>query len=85
MSKRKKDISKKNTAKEPSALYKRNLRIFSSFEEQQKYELIEMAKLKPEEILLQLRKFINIAFGMEGYDSQKLPKKHSIKIISGSK
>ena len=55
--------------------------IFNSFEELKAYELNEMAKLSSIEILTQLRKFINIAYGMQGYDPNKLPIKHTIKII----
>jgi hypothetical protein len=56
------------------------IKIFNSFEEQEAYELKEMAKLSAIEILAQLRKLINIAYGMHGYNPNKLPTKHAIKI-----
>lgn len=59
----------------------RKIRVFHSFEEQEEYETSEMSKLTPVEILQQLRKFINIAYGLKGYDPNNLPKKHSIKIL----
>jgi hypothetical protein len=55
--------------------------VFHSFEEQEEYEISEMSKLTSIEILQQLRKFINIAYGLKGYDPNNLPKKHSIKIL----
>lgn len=39
-----------------------------------------MAALNSEQILQQLRKFINIAYAMHGYDPNNLPQSHSIKI-----
>jgi len=81
MAKKKKEKPKE--VNEPIATYgKRPIHIFNSFEEQADYELKQMAALSPEQILQQLRKFINIAYGMHGYDPNNLPKKHSIKIIS---
>ena len=75
----KKDTNKVN---EPAAAYhKKQIQIFNSFEEQEAYELKKMAGLSPIEILQQLRQFINIAYGMHGYDPNNLPTKHSIKII----
>lgn len=56
---------------------------FNSFEEQAAFELKQLTKLSGIDILIQLRKFINIAYAMHGYNPDKLPKKHSIKIISG--
>lgn len=56
---------------------------FDSFEELSKYELQQMAQLNGIEILKQLRKLINTAYGMHGYNPDKLPQKHTIKIISG--
>jgi hypothetical protein len=58
------------------------IKIFNSFEEQAEYELEQMAKLSSTEILLHLRKLINLAYGMHGFNLDNLPKKHSIKIIS---
>ena len=59
-----------------------HVRVFNSFEEQASYELSQLAALSSEQILQQLRKFINIAYGMHGYNPDKLPKKHFVKIIS---
>ena len=74
---------KPTTVAEPNVAYgKRKVHIFKSFEEQEQYELTEMAALSSSEILEQLRRFINIAYGMHGYNPDNLPKKHSIKIIS---
>lgn len=76
-----KDESKVN---EPLAVFKTSrIKIFNSFDEQAAYELKEMATLSSVQILQQLRKFINIAYGMHGYNPDSLPKKHFIKIISG--
>ncbi len=67
---------------EPSVAYgKRSIHIFESFEDQANYELQEMAKLTSEQILQQLRKFINVAYAMHGYSTDHLPDKHCIKII----
>jgi hypothetical protein len=64
----------KKKLKEPEVAYEsRKIRVFHSFE--------EMSKLTSIEILQQLRKFINIAYGLKGYDPNNLPKKHSIKIL----
>jgi hypothetical protein len=82
---KKKRANKMGKAEEPGTGYKRPFKIYSSFEEQNENELEEMARLKPEELLLQLRKFINIAYGMHGYNPNDLPKKHSIKIIKGER
>lgn len=74
---------KKQKVNEPLATYKsKGIRIFNSFEEQAEYELQQMAVLSPEQILKQLRQFINIAYGMHGYDPENLPKKHFVKIIT---
>lgn len=80
MTKRK---SKKiNELNEPVAGYRTGkVAVFKSFEEQEEYELKQMAALTPAQLLEQLRKFINIAYGMHGYDPGKLPLKHSIRII----
>ncbi len=72
----------KNKVNEDAFLYKREIRFFNSFEEQAEYELFEMAKLTPIERLMQMRKFINIAYAMHGYNPSKLPSKHKIKIIT---
>ena len=59
-----------------------HIQIFKSFQEQEAYELKQMASLSSVQILQQMRKCINIAYGMHGYDPDNLPKKHFIKIIS---
>lgn len=71
----------KNEMNEPAVEYGREIYFFNSFKEQEDYELKQMALLSPIEILQQLRQFINVAYGMHGYDAKKLPKKHTIKII----
>ena len=76
---------KQNQANEPQSAYSRPFKIFNSFEEQQEYELNEMAKLTGEEILKQMRQMINVAYGMHGYDPKNLPKKHDIVIIQPDK
>ena len=73
--------SGKPKVNEPLSAYGRPMRIFKSFEEQEAYELKQMAALSSEQILQQLRKFINIAYAMHGYDPNNLPKKHFIKIV----
>jgi hypothetical protein len=78
----KKKTVKSKEVNEPTAIYdERKIHIFNSFEEQAEYELKQMAALSSEQILQQLRKFINIAYGMHGYDPDKLPQKHIIKIV----
>jgi hypothetical protein len=82
MSKRK---LKNNQVNEPIAEYKsREIKFFGSFEEQEEYELKQMALLSSQEILEQMRKSINIAYGMHGYDPENLPKVHTVRIIKGS-
>lgn len=78
-----KNNNKPKEVKEPiSSLKKSNIKIFHSFEEQEEHELQQMAKLSPEEVLIHLRKLINLAYGMHGYNPNNLPKKHFIRIIS---
>jgi hypothetical protein len=60
------------------------IRFFKSFEELNDFELQEMASLSPEKILQDLRNFINTAYGMHGYNPDKLPTIHTIKIIQKS-
>lgn len=73
---------KNETVEEPIASYAtRSIRVFSSHEEQAHYELEQMAKFSSIEILQQMRKLINLAYGMHGFDSSKLPQQHTIKII----
>ncbi len=71
-----------NEVNEPQAFIKREIRIFASFEEQEEFERKQMQQLSPEERLMQMRQFINIAYGMHGYNPDNLPKKHTVKIIS---
>ena len=74
-------MSKKKSNSE-NGLYENNrIKIFNSFEEQAAYELQAMSELSPEQILQQMRMFINTAFAMHGYDPENLPEKHSVKII----
>lgn len=40
-----------------------------------------MASLNSTEILQQLRNLINLAYGMHGYNPNKLPKQHTITNI----
>lgn len=73
---------KKNTkVGEPLETYSRTLQVFNSFEEMQNHELNEMASLSSIEILSQLRKLINLSYGMHGYNPDKLPKQHIISNI----
>ena len=83
MSKRKpKKTDKVNEVNEPAAEYMADkVVVFNSFQEQEEYELKKMAELSSVQVLEQLRKFINIAYGMHGYNPENLPLKHSIRII----
>ena len=73
--------SKKKVVKEPKTVYKKSsFRIFHSFEEQAQYELEKMATRTGIESLRLLRRCINVAFMMHGYNPAKLPKKHKLKI-----
>ena len=84
--KNKKEIKREveqSLAKEPTGVYtKKSLRFYNSFEEQEQDELLHLASLSPIEVLRDMRRFINTAYGMHGFDPNNLPKKHSIKIIS---
>ena len=74
--------SKKITkASEPIIPYTRTITVFNSFEEQELHELTEMASLNSTEILQQLRRLINLAYGMHGYNPNNLPKQHTITNI----
>jgi hypothetical protein len=79
--KEKKDPTKINEPVAP-AYKSREIRIFNSVEEQETYELQQMAALSPLEILQQLRSFINHAYSMHGYDPDKLPLIHKIQIVT---
>lgn len=73
---------KNSIVSEPAVDYKkRELRFFNSFKEQEEYELEQMAQFSSEEILQQMRQLINLSYGMHGYNPDKLPQKHSIRII----
>ena len=81
----KKEEIKENSqeAQEPSINYgKRTIRIYKSFEEQAEEELKYMASLSPLETLMEMRKMINLAYGLHGFDPNNIPKKHSIKLVS---
>ena len=58
------------------------IKIFKSFKEQEEFELQQMASLNPLQILEHLRKFINIAYGMHGFNPNNLPSKHTIRILT---
>jgi hypothetical protein len=60
---------------------KKSIVIFKSFEEQEEYNRVQMAKLSPLERLQQLRKMINVAYGMYGYNPDNLPTKHKLTIL----
>jgi hypothetical protein len=71
-----------NELNEPNIGYG-NFSFYQSFEEQETASLHAMALLTPLERLQQLRKLINTAYGMHGFNPNKLPQRHSIKIILG--
>lgn len=60
---------------------KRKLTFFNSHEDKNLHDLKSMLELSPEERLLQLRADINLAYGMHGFDSEKLPTKHFLTFI----
>lgn len=72
-----------NKVNEPLASFteKKSIVIFKSFEEQEDYNRAQMAKLTPLERMQHLRKMINLAYGMYGYDPNNLPTKHKITIL----
>ncbi len=70
-----------NELNEPSFNYQREFHVFDSFEEQAAFERRQMQELSPVERLRQLRQFINIAYGMHGYDPNNLPTIHTVRII----
>ena len=81
--KKEKDDDKPNKVDEPEIVYgKKSLRIYNSFEEQREDELKYMASLTPTERLMEMRKLINLAYGLHGFDPANLPEKHTIKIVS---
>ncbi len=71
----------KNEVNESAVGYGSNLVFFNSFAEMNEYDREQMALLSPEECLKQLRQLINLAYGMHGYNPNKLPKTHNIKVI----
>ncbi len=58
---------------------KSSIKLFSSFKEQELFELNEMSKLSSKEILAQLRKLINLAYGMK--QTLSPPTQHKISNI----
>ncbi len=76
-----KESENENQINEPAVPYSMNIKIFHSFEEQEEFDRKEMAMLTPIQRLQHLRTFINIAYGMHGYNPNNLPTKHSIEII----
>lgn len=78
-----KTSDKENELKDSLSPYteKKSVVIFKSFEEQEEYNRAQMAKLTPLERLQHLRKMINVAYGMFGYDPDNLPTKHKITIL----
>jgi hypothetical protein len=77
---------KPEVVNEPQATNtKREFLVFHSFEEANHYERQSMAQLTSKECMIRLRKFINLAYGMNGYDPSNLPKKRDIHIIDYSK
>ncbi|MDQ3110136.1 MAG: hypothetical protein M3R17_09590 [Bacteroidota bacterium] len=82
MAKRKQKKDEPNEVNEPATEYNaRNIIFFNSFEEQEEYELKQMASYSSLQILEQLRQSINIAYGMHGYNPEKLPQIHNVRII----
>ncbi len=63
----------------------KTIRIFESFEDQNNYEREQMAKLTPIELLQNLRRYINIAYGMHGFDPENLPVKHTLTFYKNNK
>jgi hypothetical protein len=79
------DKNSSQEVNEPAAEYRhRSFTFFNSFEEQEEYELKQMSLLSPVEILQQLRRFVNTAYGMHGYDPEKLPQIHTVRIVKAS-
>ena len=77
------DHKEPNKINEPLIKYGTSqVKIFKSSKEQEEFEIKQMASLSSLEILQQLRKFINVAYGMHGYDPNNLPSKHTIKILT---
>jgi len=60
---------------------KRTITFYNSFEEQEDDSRKQLAMLSSSELLLALRKIINMNFRLTGFDIDNLPKKHTIKII----
>lgn len=78
-----KTSEEENKVNEPLSSFseKKSILIFKSFEEQEDYNRAQMAKLTPLERLQNLRKMINLAYGMYGFDPNNLPTKHKITIL----
>lgn len=60
---------------------KRSIKFYNSFEEQEEDSRSQLAMLSSSELMIALRKLINMNFGMSGFNINNLPKKHTIKII----
>lgn len=56
--------------------------VYNLFEDLETQELIHMLSLKPAQRFAELRRFINTAYRMRGYDPDSLPKKRRIVIVS---
>lgn len=60
---------------------KRAITFYNSFEEQEEANRKQMASLSTAELMLALRKVINIHYKLNNTDIYNLPIKHSIKIV----
>lgn len=64
---------------------KRSITFYNSFEEQEEDNRKQLAKLTSSELMLALRKLINVNFRLDNIDRSSLPNKHTIKIIEFKK
>lgn len=64
---------------------KRTITFYNSFEEQEEDGRKQLAKLSSTELMLSLRKLINMNFRTTDFDINNLPQKHTIKIIEFQK
>jgi hypothetical protein len=83
MAKRNKEnehLNNDNGQEVPYAKKKLALKVFYSFEEQAEYERQYSASLSSLDRMLQLRKMIDAAYRMHGFDPNNLPDKHTITI-----
>lgn len=75
----------KKTAPKKLAMNKpveRPQQVYNLFEDLETQELIHMLSLRPAQRFAELRRFINTAYRMRGYDPDSLPKKRRIIIVS---